>query len=523
MNIVMLHYHLNHGGVTQVMANQLRALDQVCTRADRVRVAVFCDGQVGGWPAELASGLRAVDVTLHAVPRLRYDAQPVAEVAQLTVQLRAQLSALGYAPDDTILHVHNHGLGKNASLPGALQRLAAEGFALLLQIHDFAEDLRPRNYDHLCSAWQTADLTPTLYPQAAHIHYAVLNQRDRRVLAGAGVPADRLHYLPNSPALNAPVAARDAARRSLHARFGIPDSARFLLSPVRAIRRKNVGEMLLWSVLAGPDTHIGVTLAPLNPAVQPYYQRWRTLVSELQLPVHFEIGGQSGLPFEVNSAAADLILTTSVTEGFGMAFLESWLAERVLVGRDLPEITGDFAAAGVQLRYVSPQLRVPVELIGRAAFCDTLVAACSSMREAYGRPPLADAAVADLCRARTADDTVDFADLDEPHQEQVLRVLQRDAGLRTHVLDLNPTVTGTLALTPHAAHDMIMQNKAVVQEDYSLHASGARLWRAYQRVTASPRDHRMARLSEGGRILEEFLDPTRFRPIRGCYHAYSRS
>ena len=25
MNIVVLHYHLNHGGVTQVIANQLRA------------------------------------------------------------------------------------------------------------------------------------------------------------------------------------------------------------------------------------------------------------------------------------------------------------------------------------------------------------------------------------------------------------------------------------------------------------------------------------------------------------------
>jgi hypothetical protein len=26
MNIVVLHYHLNHGGVTQVIVNQLRAL-----------------------------------------------------------------------------------------------------------------------------------------------------------------------------------------------------------------------------------------------------------------------------------------------------------------------------------------------------------------------------------------------------------------------------------------------------------------------------------------------------------------
>ena len=37
---------------------------------------------------------------------------------------------------------------------------------------------------------------------------------------------------------------------------------------------------------------------------------------------------------------------TSLAEGFGMVFLESWLAECPLLGRDLPEITRDFVEAG---------------------------------------------------------------------------------------------------------------------------------------------------------------------------------
>ena len=97
-------------------------------------------------------------------PRLQYDTQPVDESAELAGQLRRQLSALGFQPDQTVLHVHNHSLGKNASLPGALRLLAEDGYALLLQIHDFAEDCRPRNYCHLIDAWGGREISTCALP-----------------------------------------------------------------------------------------------------------------------------------------------------------------------------------------------------------------------------------------------------------------------------------------------------------------------------------------------------------------------
>ncbi len=515
MNVAILHYHLNHGGVTQVIANQLRALDQVCARSDGLRVALLSDGQTAGWPADLGARLTTVELAMRVVPGLRYDERPESDAQRLAEELLAQFSALGWRPDETILHVHNHSLGKNASLPGALRRLADRGFALLLQIHDFAEDCRPKNYRHLAAAWQAVDLAPTLYPQAAHVHYAVLNRRDHDLLARAGVPADRLHYLPNPSEPRGRPADRSAARAQLCARFGVPRDARFLLYPVRAIRRKNIGEALLWSVLGGPGTHLGVTLAPLNPAEQACYRHWKELARELRLPVHFEIGGSGGLPLDLNMAAADLVLTTSVTEGFGMVFLESWLADRMLVGRDLPEITRDFRAAGLQLACVSHKLSIPLELVGRDAFLDALMAGCAAQRRAYGRPAVDDASLAAAVLARTADDTVDFGDLDPRWQTRILRRATSDAGLRDDLVRLNPFVVRAWDLPRYERQSLIAWNRCVVREEYSLAASGARLWHAYRRTSASPRGARITALPHTDRVLDEFLVPDRFRPLRG--------
>jgi hypothetical protein len=514
MNVAIVHYHLDHGGVTQVIANQLRALECTCAREDHVRIALLCGGQTQGWPQDRGARLHAIDAIMGIAPRLRYDPDPVDESVELACQLREQLSAFGFPPDETILHVHNHSLGKNASLPGALRLLAEDGYALLLQIHDFAEDYRPRNYDLLADTWGCRDTSTILYPQAEHVHYAVLNRRDYAVLTRAGVPSDRLHHLPNPLVANGHLPDRHRARQHARTRFGMPANERFLLYPVRAIRRKNIGEALLWSVLGGPAVHVGVTLAPLNPAEQPYYQRWKQVAREMALQVHFEMGGARGLPLEENLASADLVLTSSVTEGFGMAFLESWVAERALVGRDLPEITADFAASGLRLDHLYQKLKVPIDLVGRTAFHAALQSSYSVMLASYRRPAPDEQELARMTAARSRGGIVDFADLDEQLQEQVLCAVQADRRLREIVLGMNPAVRRALE-TPHQMQALIMPNKLVACQEYSLAVSGTRLRQAYQKVMANPRGTRLSALSRGSSILDDFLAPDRFRPIRG--------
>src|SRR5208337_2292412 len=218
--LAIVHYHLNRGGVTQVIINQLRALDLALQTERPWRVVLVSSGCRVDWPEQLPDQLGSIRLDMIEIPAMDYDRDPVASPGELARQIREGLRGRGYSADDTILHVHNHSLGKNLSLPGAIRILACDGFRLLLQIHDFAEDYRHEHYARMTAALATMatdgtdDLAAVLYPQAEHIHYATLNRRDWSMLRDAGVPLARLHLLPNPvPELGTLTARADARVR----------------------------------------------------------------------------------------------------------------------------------------------------------------------------------------------------------------------------------------------------------------------------------------------------------------------
>ncbi len=268
--------------MTQVVENHTQALrDQ--SQVDRI-VLVSGD-RVGG----LSQSTR--ESTEHfAIEDFDYDAQRwTSELLssrsdQLVQRLQQRLASAGLEPANSILHWHNHSLGKNTAVPAVIARLAANGWRLLLQIHDFAEDNRPENYLRLTTAIGAEDKTAVdryLYPIASQIHYCTLTRADADVLVELGIPAGQVDCLPNS--VIAPAAVHDSSaggsplepitrvRQSL----GLPPKARWCLYPVRGIRRKNVGELLLVSQLTSPDLFCGLTLCPTTPIEKRSYERWR--------------------------------------------------------------------------------------------------------------------------------------------------------------------------------------------------------------------------------------------------------
>jgi len=507
MNLAIFHYHLNRGGVTRVIENHLASLDAVLERP--WRAALLFGGRREGFREKLSEQLHSIQLALEAVPSLDYDEEQTstpAEPEALLTELIAVLGRLQFAPRQTVLHIHNHALGKNGALPAVVPRLADAGYAVLLQIHDFAEDFRPENYRRIESA---AD---DVYPQAPNVHYAVLNGRDEQILLAAGVARRQLHRLPNPvPAMDG-LPARTDARRRLAERFAVGEDRHFVLYPVRCIRRKNVGEALLYSALAPPDTLLGLTLPPLNPAEVPVYESWKRLAAELDLPCVFEVGAPGGLTFAENLAAADSILTTSLAEGFGMVFLESWLTGHPLLGRDLPEITRDFAELGIRLDRLRPRLDVPAEWIGRDAFRCTIADAYRRTLRAYGREEPSD--LAERIVAKTADGLVDFGDLDESLQEKVLRIVCDGGAPRRRLFEHNPSVEASLAIGGDKEAETIRHNARTIAHHFSQVPSGHRLLELYGRVSASPRGDRPQPLEHRERILDRFLDFDRFRPIR---------
>ena len=520
MQLAIVHYHLNRCGVTQVIINQLGAIDLALKTERPWRVALVYSGRRVDWPEQLPDQLGSIRLDMIEIPALDYDRDTAASPGELARQIREGLRGRGYLTDDTILHVHNHSLGKNLSLPGALRILARDGFRLLLQIHDFAEDYRHENYARMTSALATMatdgadDLAAVLYPQADHIHYATLNRRDWSILRDAGVPLSRLHLLPNPvPELGALTARADARVRLARA-SGVPVDSPFVLYPVRGIRRKNLGEALLWSALIDGNWHFGFTLPPINPVEQPSYIRWQQLAEELRLPCHFGLGTLPGMTLADLLVAADLILTTSVAEGFGMVFLESWLAGRPLVGRDLPEISADFVAAGMRFNGLRPRLSVPLEWVSRRAFSETLTRLYASCLQSFGHGAADSTTLAAEVEESVSDGTVDFAMFDPSLQRRVIGRVRDDEGGRRRLLDLNPWMEYSLNLSGASSADVVQQNAEAVRRTYALDALGPHLRDLYRTIAGSPRSDRLKSLTQPRQVLNAFLNLKRFHPIR---------
>ncbi len=509
MNLAVLHYHLNRGGVTRVIENHLAALDAVLDPAEPWNVAVIYGGRCEAWNHDVADRLKAIRLTLVEAPLLDYDdVQPSGKqlsAADLLMELYMALGRVEFDPQQTVLHIHNHSLGKNRQLPEVVPILAQDGYGVLLHPHDFAEDFRPGNYRHLGN-------TSELYPQAPAIHYATLNGRDHRILQTVGVAPERLHMLPNPVPAMDNAAPRAGARKKLRAKFDVAEDDCYVLYPIRCIRRKNIGEALLLSVLAPQGTIVGLTLAPINPEELPGYTKWKDFAAEFRLPCRFGVGEPGGLGFFENLAASDLILTTSLAEGFGMVFLESWLAGRPLIGRDLPEVTHDFARAGVRFDWLSPQLLVPVDWVGADRFRDAVAAAYRKTLDAYNRPEPPD--MAEGIDAKIQGGLVDFGDLDESMQRTVIEAVCRDAENRQQVLDANPQLSEAFAVRPDTASDVIRHNAEAIRQHFSLEPSGQRLLNIYTQVAASDRDETPQPLPGTDKVLDQFLRLDRFRLIR---------
>lgn len=477
MRIVITHFHLQTGGVTRVIEHACQALQ---------------DSQLLVLTGEAPASLPLASVQV--VPALAYEERrtPLDGRALGRELERAARDHFGTAPD--LWHVHNHSLGKNLALPDALHYLAEQGHRLLLQLHDFAEDGRPALYARLLQAVGQGDparLSGRLYPQAPQIHYAVLNARDRGFLAATGVPEDRLHLLPNAVSLGkVPSAASHP--------FG---NRRLWLYPTRAIRRKNLGELLLWAVLGSERDQFAATQAPQNPAERPIYLRWRALAEALRLPLAFELGEQVE-DFAGLLRSAHALMSTSIAEGFGLAFLEPWLVGRPLAGRDLPEITADFKANGLQLDHLYAQLPVSLTWLDVPRLRQALETAFQNRMHAYGRqaePAQLEALWAGIQQAGW----IDFGRLDETAQERVIRLLRADPDARRQL-------KGQLGSLPDEA--TVAKNRALVIREYALPRYGQRLRRIYERLLASP----VEALSPGNgeALLNAFLDPARFSLLR---------
>ena len=479
MKVVLVHYHLRCGGVTSIIKSIASFLE---------RLSVDYLILVGEASAELKERY-----PLEVLPALGYD-QLTQENEISKIVEKAQMIVKNHLGEGVVWHFHNHALGKNFVFPSLVAKLALIGEKLLLEIHDFAEDGRSSNY-------AVIDSFPLLYPQAEHIFYAVINSRDFRHLREAGCHPKNLIYLPNL------IEALEISNETV-----AEEKENYVLYPVRGIRRKNLGELLLWSLLVDDGTNFVITSGVENPKWQEIYQQWVEVAKQLEAPVIFE---GRGLSFENWLSKATHIMTTSVAEGFGMLYINAPALNKPLWGRDLIEITEDFKKVNKTLfQDLYQYLWIPIEWIGRKRWEKQLEKEAETYYRNY-KKPLNRKSLEQLKELFSINDKVDYGNLPEVFQIEILEKIKKNPALRAKIiveLEHEIKVPAPMWIKQVMEKKKVNINATNLVQHFSAEAFEGKLMATYQRLLAT-KESKVSEL-DPKILLNQFLKLQNFHFLR---------
>jgi glycosyltransferase involved in cell wall biosynthesis len=425
MRIVIFHYHLNPGGVTRIVESQVKALKKLQPDLQVKVITGGCLNQV--FFKELHVPLIINDV-------LNY----LTDISSLDEKLDQILGLLKReVTKDDIIHFHNLNLGKNPLVTLAVGRLVNEGYRVLNHAHDFSED-RPANHQFLKETivdYFNENLEMVMYPSTDNYHFATLNSFDLERLWAYGVLKERCHLLAN------PVVFQESEtkgtpmewRKEICTALNINTSKKIITYPVRVIRRKNIGEFILLAVLFAKKAEWIVTQPPKNPLEIKPYEQWKEFCEKEQISIHWEAGNK--VDFEKLLKVSDFCISTSIQEGFGMVFMEPWLLGTPVVGRNIPMVTRDMTADGIEFTCLYDSLEI------------------SKGKQLH--------------------------EFDMNEQMELIRALKENTSMCEEFIEKHPSIKNMLN-DPESG--LIARNKEVILKKYSLSNYGMKLYEAYRGI-----------------------------------------
>ncbi len=386
--------------------------------------------------------------------------------------------------DMDVVMIENLGIGMDPAVTYAFYLYTQycytrrEPKRFIFRFHDFVQQ-RPANFAnvkkfHHPELGSVPHWHSVLFPAYPNIKYISINRYDRMRLIEHGIEEENIYYVPNSidPSIIPPDDRSQELREEIVKNERLDPAVRFILYPVRCVRRKNVEEAMflvqLFNMVAGGASsrseysskihyHLLVSIRPASGDDAQYADRLVAFATENHLPVTIGLDGLVSLQREFDSRnpaklrrysigdlyrVADLVMTTSILEGFGFTYLEPWLLDRAVIGRSIPFITPDFQATGMKLGHLYTAL-----IVDRQDFKD------------IGQ------------KLATPDKAL------QARLKKILRLEQR--GYVDRILDSNETVlTATFKLfEPAKRKPLIRRNRRVVEEVYSQENVGKELYR----------------------------------------------
>ncbi|MFO7371304.1 MAG: glycosyltransferase family 4 protein [Bacteroidales bacterium] len=429
MEVSIIHYHLNPGGVTRVIESQIAGIKSITPKTN---LQVLC-GQAN-------QPVVAHDVPAIVEPALGYSA--VSDRNEYSHSVNSINDFFRFhLKGNPVFHFHNPTLGKNPAVTFSAYLLASKGIPVVYHCHDFAED-RMNNFSLLNStipAYSGVSLGKVMYPDYPNCHFVVLNSCDYTRILNAGIDSSRVHLLPNPVVIQTALHATQKVERRARIckALSINPGKKICTYPVRLIARKNPGEFILLAALFQDTAEFVVTLPPKNPQELPQYEFWKAFCSRNGLKIIFEAGEQVNHEELMN--ISDFCITTSIREGFGMVYLEPWLTGTPVIGRRLPCITEDLVKQGVTF----PRLY-------------------------------------DHILVKSGGKVVDFGDVNHEEQAELIQSVTQENSAKEAMISQNPFLA---SLFSDVTDSIIRENQQVISDSYSIEAYGKELLGIYREIS----------------------------------------
>ncbi len=430
MKIIIGHYHLHPGGVTRIIDSQIKSLKK---HYQDVEIEIICGNTSS---PQLYQDL---DVPVSILPNLDYmqnESYNKEEAQNIYKKLYSRITS--HLEKQAIIHFHNLNLGKNPVATYCMYNMAKEGFRVFNHTHDFPED-RPENLNFLRLIIEerfSERLEDVLYPKDIPAYrLGVINTADQQRVIETGFPPEKITYLPNPVSMPnlSPEIKKEECRTEIVEKLKVNPDKLIITYPVRVIRRKNIGELILLSELFKKQATFLVTLAPKNPVELKFYEQWIRFCKQNNLEnILFEVN--QFINFERLVRGSDFCITTSIREGFGMTYMEPWLFDTPVAGRNIDYITRDFTEIGMKFPNLYNQINVPGK-------------------------------------------NKDFMDLSMDEQMAVILNNKQSVDFQNQTLSNNP---GLFELFKKTGDDIIEKNKKIIRNNYSFEVYGKKIMETYR-------------------------------------------
>ncbi len=443
--ITVFHYHLQTGGITQVIGDSVYSMLQQSPDQFDIRIVSGRQEQTGEFIARLkeraASPVEAeVCSMLDYVDTMNDPPDP----QQIRQELLRRFGG-------TTWWIHNYHIGKNPQFTRAVVDIALQHpeQQIVLHIHDFPESGRFLNLKKIQS-----QIDDVLYPVCPNVRYVVINSRDYHILTNAGIPESHI-FLLNNPITTDGNEFIDIW--SVHDKINrwavdnLPlwhEHGKLILYPIRAIRRKNVLEAALLTNLLDTPANLLVTLPGSSNQEKEYSDLVARAFEEKLVPGAWALGTRLE-EFETSfielTHAADLILSSSIQEGFGYLFINSLLWSVPLAARDLDILESIKPLFSPDRSHFYRSIKIPLTENERT----TLQAAFNrAINDLTGLlPEEIIASISDEVKQLLAADTIDYSFLTPGLQYGLLERVCRSPEYRSTLIELNTEVaaiTGNL-------------------------------------------------------------------------------